>query len=414
MGVQTLNDQEKGKVKFLHGNSCDVLSTAVARLYEGKQGRWEFAGIVGAVSVINNRVEKTHYIRIVELTGYRIVFEQEFYDGFDYQKQREFFHTFEGDSTVFGLSFGDANEAIEFYTHVLNITSKSGSAPVNATASRATNTSSTNLATSSSTSTKKEEKKKKGGGLFGKFFGNEEKEELEISSPTNFKHESHIGWDAEHGFEIRNIPPDWRKLFQSAGIKKSELKNAETAQFIVNIIGDQLVNAQMAQQNAPPAPSRASVAPITPSRSAPPPPPPSGGAPPSVSRPPPPPTGGAPPPPPPPPPSGGGPPRPPPPPSAGGPPPPPPSGGAGFGSGGGGGGSGGGRSDLLASIREGKELKSVTERSVSALPDINQLGDAGSRSLVDTLAAAMAHRRGNLREDEHDDEDDDDDDDWSD
>lgn len=36
--------------------------------------------------------------------------------------------------------------------------------------------------------------------------------------------------------EIRNIPPEWKKLFQAAGIKKSELKNKDTAAFVMNII----------------------------------------------------------------------------------------------------------------------------------------------------------------------------------
>jgi hypothetical protein len=36
--------------------------------------------------------------------------------------------------------------------------------------------------------------------------------------------------------QIRNIPPEWRKLFQAAGIKKSELKNKDTAAFVMNVI----------------------------------------------------------------------------------------------------------------------------------------------------------------------------------
>ncbi len=49
--------------------------------------------------------------------------------------------------------------------------------------------------------------------------------EIELSGPTNFRHESHIGWDSQNGFEIRNIPPEWRQLFQAAGVRKSELRD---------------------------------------------------------------------------------------------------------------------------------------------------------------------------------------------
>lgn len=54
-------------------------------------------------------------------------------------------------------------------------------------------------ATTTSTPDKKNKKEKK------KLFGKKKKEEehiLEISGPTGFKHESHIGWDAQQGFEV--------------------------------------------------------------------------------------------------------------------------------------------------------------------------------------------------------------------
>eukprot|EP01102_Stenamoeba_stenopodia_P012593 TRINITY_DN3997_c1_g1_i1.p1 TRINITY_DN3997_c1_g1~~TRINITY_DN3997_c1_g1_i1.p1 ORF type:complete len:350 (+),score=104.17 TRINITY_DN3997_c1_g1_i1:50-1051(+) len=94
--------------------------------------------------------------------------------------------------------------------------------------------------------------KKGGGGLFKMFGGSKKKEEVHVpvvGAPTDFKHESHIGWDPERGFEIRNIPPEWKALFQSAGIKKSELKDAETAKFIVNTVADVLCGG-----GAPPPP----------------------------------------------------------------------------------------------------------------------------------------------------------------
>ncbi len=40
-----------------------------------------------------------------------------------------------------------------------------------------------------------------------------------IEGPTNVQHVSHLGFDAKNGFSMRNIPPEWRKLFQSAGVK---------------------------------------------------------------------------------------------------------------------------------------------------------------------------------------------------
>lgn len=61
-----------------------------------------------------------------------------------------------------------------------------------------------------------------------------------IEGPTNIQHVSHIGFDTNNGFQIRNIPKDWRTLFQSAGVKKSDLQNPETATFIMGTIADVL------------------------------------------------------------------------------------------------------------------------------------------------------------------------------
>jgi hypothetical protein len=44
---------------------------------------------------------------------------------------------------------------------------------------------------------------------------------------------SPAGWDHTNGFEIRNIPPEWRKLFQAAGVTKSELRNGALHHLII-------------------------------------------------------------------------------------------------------------------------------------------------------------------------------------
>jgi len=188
--------------------------------------------------------------------------------------------------------------------------------------------------------------------------GNDIPEDFEVSDPRGFRHESHIGWDPERGFEIRNIPPEWRKLFAAAGIKKNELRDAETARFVMNVIGESVAGVG--------PPSKPSTATTATSAPAPPPPP------------------AAPAPPPPPPPAGKG--GPPPPPSAkvshppaGKPAPQAPA---------------GGRNDLLKSIQMGKELKKV---EASSLPDLKALNPGQSNDLVNTLASAMALRRGAMQ-----------------
>ncbi|XP_044278984.1 neural Wiskott-Aldrich syndrome protein isoform X3 [Varanus komodoensis] len=230
----------------------------------------------------------------------------------------------------------------------------------------------------------------------------------DIGTPSNFQHIGHVGWDPNTGFDVNNLDPELKNLFDMCGISEAQLKDKETSKVIYDFIektgGVEAVKNELRRQGPPrwsapppPPPSRGGpppppppphssgpppppargrgVPPLPPARAptaAPPPPPPSRpGAtvpppPPNRMYPPPPPvhSSSAPsgPPPPPPPPSGGSsvPPPPPPPPPPPGPPPPlglsvevdhqlpAPS---------------GNKAALLDQIREGAQLKKVEQNS---------------------------------------------------
>jgi len=388
--VRTLNDGETRSVESALGSSFTVHYSSIARVYKASGQQWEQAGM-GAAAITSNG-SGSHFLKVVDLSSRSVCFSQELYENFAYEKPRPFFHTFESDEDVVaGFSFADEGEANQFYNKVVECkgassSSSSGSNSYNSTtsgisgyngnyngtlrppssspaasafpaASSAASSPSSSFISSPSaaqTTPKKDGTMKKSkfslGGLFGK--KDDESDELVISEPSNFRHLSSIGWNAtEASFEIRNIPPEWRKLFQAAGIKKSELRNKDTAAFVMNII----------ENNSPNAP-----------------PPPPGGRP---SRPP-----GAPPPAPPP----GAPPGAPPPMA-----PPPPPGGSSSGSGGSG--AGGGRSGLLSQIQQGKSLKHVDEDYAAE----SEEAPAPSSGLAETLARAMESRRAVIKDEDN-------------
>eukprot|EP01088_Endostelium_zonatum_P019702 TRINITY_DN6943_c1_g1_i1.p1 TRINITY_DN6943_c1_g1~~TRINITY_DN6943_c1_g1_i1.p1 ORF type:complete len:360 (-),score=173.31 TRINITY_DN6943_c1_g1_i1:223-1302(-) len=293
------------------------------------------------------------------------IFEQELYQNFEYSAPRPFFHTFESDDSVIGLSFADESEAEDFYSqvssyvksHLSSSTSSPPALPSSAqpqkpparppVASQPSNPTppppsrpavatpapapvtapsvtqqppspsappKTAPAPAAAPAAKQAAPaKKEKGGFWSKMsklkttFGLEEEAAPDIQitvDHSTFRHESHIGWDPANGFEIRNIPPQWRKLFQAAGVKKSELKDAETAKFIMETVAEASVGINPIAAGPPPG-AGAPAPPPPPGMSAPP--PPGAGGPP-------PPTGPAPP--------AGGPPVPGGPPAPGGPPPP--------------------------------------------------------------------------------------------
>jgi Wiskott-Aldrich syndrome protein len=211
---------------------------------------------------------------------------------------------------------------------------------------------------------KKKKQKKKKSKFFG--FGKKKKktpkQELVIGGPTNFQHESHIGWDLDNGFDIRNIPPEWRKLFQAAGVKKSELEDPETRKLIMDTVG----GAMGAPGGPPPVPSGG------PAPGPPAPPPPGPPPPPAPAVGPPPPSGG--------------------PPAPGGPPGPPP------------------KRELSLQEQLAAKKNKLANANERSIPQAAPNGPPGG-SLADTLAAAMMARRGAV---DVDDEAVDDDDDWSD
>ncbi|XP_028810991.1 neural Wiskott-Aldrich syndrome protein-like isoform X7 [Denticeps clupeoides] len=234
----------------------------------------------------------------------------------------------------------------------------------------------------------------------------------DIGTPSNFQHIGHVGWDPNTGFDLNNLDPELKNLFDMCGISEAQLKDKETSKVIYDFIekkgGVEAVKNELRRQGPPrfsapppPPPSRGGPPPPPPHQSSgPPPPPPSRGRgappppppfraptsappPPPPSRPgigapaPPPPSRGplppppqpshtstappAPPPPPPPSSSGGAaPPPPPPPPPPPGPPPPgppPADGGEPLPS------PMGGKSALLDQIREGTQLKRVEQNN---------------------------------------------------
>ena len=378
----------------------NVESIAMVQLFESdNNGGWNSCNFQGCAALVD--CGGCHIIKIIDVAnGNYTGFEQELYPGMDYNSQSSFFHYFEVDDTVVGLNFGSENEANDFSSAVRRSIPRESStagppqpspgaprgppppmsspppsqqnvdSPISPRSQPAPAQSTSSLNVNSNPNPPPSKSKSKKKGFFSKvtsdfvgIFSQDAKEpdNFVLSGPSGFRHESHIGWDPENGFDVNNIPAEWRKLFRAAGVKKSELTDAHTAKFIM-----QTVTEAMAEDG---------------SGGAPPPPPPPGG-------PPPPPAGGPPPPPPP----------PGPPPPTGGPPPP---GGAPRAAGGGGQGG-----DLLSQIQQGTTLKKVEEEE----PDLKALDSGKQANLANTLAAAMAARRGGLSGEQQDEEDEWDDD----
>ncbi|KAH0211298.1 WH1-domain-containing protein, partial [Aureobasidium melanogenum] len=114
-----LNDDDKQNVKRqVPKASNKIHAVAVAKLYIAypNHNKWQYTGLQGAVVLANDLVGNTFWIKMVDVSPSNrgVVWDQEIYDTFQYNQDRTFFHTFELEDCLAGLSFADEKEAKQF------------------------------------------------------------------------------------------------------------------------------------------------------------------------------------------------------------------------------------------------------------------------------------------------------------
>ncbi|KAJ3612311.1 hypothetical protein NHX12_020587 [Muraenolepis orangiensis] len=419
-GSMLLTHQENDCLFNHLGRKCMALASAVVQVFMADRNHGWSKRSCGVACLVKDNPMRSYFIRVFDLKEGKMTFEQELYNNFNINTSKPYFITFPGDNSQVGLNFANEEEAKRFRAQVNDLVgrrqrkSEKRRDPPNGPALPMATVDIKNPEIQNAQ-------------------GHRYHNNSQMNNNINFQHIGHVGWDPNTGFDLNNLDPELKHLFDMCGISEAQLKDKETSKVIYEFIekkgGVEAVKNELRRQAPPPPPSRGGPPPPPPPHhgSAPPPPPP----PPARGRgaPPPPPPSRAPSsaPPPPPPSRGGGiggPPPPPPPPSrvslpppplpshasmppAPPPPPPPPP----LSSGGGGGGApppppppppppgppppapppmpvttnnnvttdgdGVGTSALLNQIREGRQLKKVDqkERPVSTSSGRNALLD---------------------------------------
>ncbi|KAM4553093.1 WASP like actin nucleation promoting factor a isoform 2-T2 [Fundulus diaphanus] len=307
VGSLLLTPQENDCLFGYLGRKCATLCSAVVQVYRAERSGGWAKRCCGVACLVKDNPQRSYFIRVFDIKEGKTMFEQELYHNFSISSPRPYFITFAGDSCQIGLNFASEEEAKRFRVAVSDLLNrrqrKTGPALPMATVD-IKNPEINNLRFHNSHShhqpyhlnnmlshsglvrrDKKSKSKKK------------KLTKADIGTPSNFQHIGHVGWDPNTGFDLNNLDPELKNLFDMCGISEAQLKDRETSKVIYDFIekkgGVEAVKNELRRQAPPPPPSRSSAPP-------PPPPPPHSTAPP----------------PPPPPPSRG---------SRGAPPPPPPS-----------------------------------------------------------------------------------------
>ncbi|MXQ80655.1 hypothetical protein E5288_WYG008919 [Bos mutus] len=363
VGSLLLTPQENESLFTFLGKKCVTMSSAVVQLYAADRNCMWSKKCSGVACLVKDNPQRSYFLRIFDIKDGKLLWEQELYNNFVYNSPRGYFHTFAGDTCQVALNFANEEEAKKFRKAVTDLlgrrqrkSEKRRDPPNGPNLPMATvDIKNPEITTNrfygpqiNNISHTKEKKK-----------GKAKKKRLtkaDIGTPSNFQHIGHVGWDPNTGFDLNNLDPELKNLFDMCGISEAQLKDRETSKVIYDFIektgGVEAVKNELRRQGnfyfclgiltifplnllkgrgaPPPPPSRAPTA-------APPPPPPSR---PGVGAPPPPPNRMYPPP------------LPALPSSApsGPPPPPPPL-------------SVSGKAALLDQIREGAQLKKVEQNS---------------------------------------------------
>ena len=107
-----LSDADKEVVKRTTPKASNkIQAVAVAKLYivlPGQQ-RWTYTGLQGAAVLSNDLVGNTFWIKLVDVSPAKrgVIWDQEIYDTFQYNQDRTFFHSFELEQCMAGLTFVD-------------------------------------------------------------------------------------------------------------------------------------------------------------------------------------------------------------------------------------------------------------------------------------------------------------------
>ena len=111
-----ITPEENHRVFKILGESRQSLCTAVVQLFiatNSSARAWKFV-VTGVACFVKDSVRRGYYIQVFDMDNRQRIWEQELYNEMIYKTPCDWFHTFEGDSAMVGLSFVDNTEAEQF------------------------------------------------------------------------------------------------------------------------------------------------------------------------------------------------------------------------------------------------------------------------------------------------------------
>ncbi|KAG5845932.1 hypothetical protein ANANG_G00144420 [Anguilla anguilla] len=288
VGSTLLSSQENESLHNYLGRKCIALCSAVVQVFTADRNSTWVKRCCGVACLVKDNPQRSYFIRVFDVKEGKTLFEQELYTNFSMNSSRPYFISFAGDTCQVGLNFASEEEAHQLWLTTKDLmgrrqrkTEKRRDPPNGPTLHIATvdikhpeisNTRNNSQVNNMVPSGFNKDKRKPKGGKKKRLT------KADIGTPSNFQHIGHVGWDPNTGFDVNNLDPDLKNLFDLCGISEAQLKDKETSKVIYDFIekkgGVEAVKNELRRQAPPPPPSRGGPPPPPPHYTSGPPPPP--------------------------------------------------------------------------------------------------------------------------------------------
>ncbi|ETE67866.1 Neural Wiskott-Aldrich syndrome protein [Ophiophagus hannah] len=211
------------------------MCSVVVQIYAAERNAMWSKKCCGVACLVKDNPQRSYFIRIYDIKDGKQLWEQELYNNFVYNSPRAYFHTFAGDTCQVGLNFANEEEAKKFQKTITDLLGrrqrKSGPSLPMATVDIKNPEITTNRFYGSQVNNIAYTKEKKKGKAKKKKLT-----KADIGTPSNFQHIGHVGWDPNTGFDVNNLDPELKNLFDMCGISEAQLKDKETSKAIYDFI----------------------------------------------------------------------------------------------------------------------------------------------------------------------------------
>jgi hypothetical protein len=239
--LSTLSPDEALKLNEAVGPELAVLGSCIARLYVCnpsptatkqaagsalnrfpgiRKGRWMATQIAGALALVMHRPSSSLYFMLFHHRTWALLFDYELYYDIEYKELSDHFHCFEMDDLMAGLCIASAVTAKAFFIKVKMMAPKQGVSVAKL------------LGTGVEKAAAKQAAKQAGASAPAVRVG------ADGSIVTDAM------WLPDGTLNVENIPKAWKKLLQSAGFTKGDLRDPGMKLLIVACLEDCGISAQ--------------------------------------------------------------------------------------------------------------------------------------------------------------------------